>query len=108
MTPEKKQARLDRLNNAPKTVRSSSKELIAAQRRIDRFCSTRLATAVAAGRILKSEAEVLSFVKLPGNLMGQADLADVHDEATLTKFLAENSSPLPLPSEVAKRARIGA
>jgi hypothetical protein len=92
MTAEEKQARLDRLNNAPAITRGqSSKDMIAAQHAIDRFCSTRFAAAVAAGRILRSQAEVLSFAKLPKELMGKADLAGVHDAATLTEFLKNAS-----------------
>jgi hypothetical protein len=92
MDSEAKQIRSDRLNHAPAIVRgpSPTKDFIRAQQKIDRFCSSRFADAVAAGRILHSEEEVLKFVKLPGSLMGKADLAGVHDEATLTKFLTEN------------------
>jgi hypothetical protein len=92
MNPEDKQARLDRLNNAPTTGRSSSKELIAAQWRIDRFCSSRFASAVGAGRILRSEEEVLSFAKLPKEVMGKADLAGVHDTASLEEFVKGEAS----------------
>jgi hypothetical protein len=83
-----KQARLDRLNSKLITVRPNpSKDFIAAQKKIDRFCSSRFANAVAAGRVLKTEEEVLRFADLPSVFMGQADLAGVHDMATLDDFL---------------------
>jgi len=93
MTSEEKQTRLDRLNNAPPVTRgpNPSKDFIRALQKIDRYCSSRFASATAAGRILHSEAEVLTFASLPKELMGQADLSGVHDKASLDEFMKNHA-----------------
>jgi len=87
-----KRARLDRLNDRTRDCPRGhlSKKHIAGQQKIDRFCSNGFADAVAAGRILRSEDEVLAFASLPKELMGKADLAGVHDDATFKEFAAGN------------------
>jgi len=86
-----KQARLDRLNKPSNTPRVLSDTVaIHAQQKIDRLCSTRFADAVARNVILCSQEELLAFASLPNHLIGKADLAGVHDAATLAAFIKEN------------------
>jgi len=98
MTSEDKQARLDRLNHAPPITRgpSPTKDFIRSLQKIDRYCSSRFGAAVAAGRIFKDEAQVISFAKLPGSMMTKADLTGVHDLASLDEFLKDEEK---LPSQ---------
>ena len=92
-----KQARLDRLNAKVDIARPRSNEkFVAALQKIDRWCSTRFGQAVVAGRIHKTDDDVIDFAKLPGVLMGQADLAGVHDQASLQEFVAKHAPVTPV------------
>jgi hypothetical protein len=84
-------ARIRRLESAPPILRplKPSVAMVEALDRISRLCSTRFANAVSAGRVLKTEKEVSDFAALPDDLIGQADLAGVHDAATLAEFLGD-------------------
>lgn len=115
---EEKTERLRRLKTAsplqrehPRDERGQRKPdpaFVGALDKIRRLCSMSFSDAVAAGRVLPSREEVLAFAALPDQLIGQADLAGVHDAETLTEFLRKaNAGKLPMSDSEAQRRAQG-
>jgi hypothetical protein len=85
--------------------RSRSLEIMNAQNKVDRLCPSRFADLVAAGKILKSDAELLEFAALPKEQIGQAALWGVIDSKSLKEFKRKVAAGEPTPGEWERKRR---